>query len=449
MNTLYGNETTKALNSFGQRQTPFELVRAYGEVKKAALMAQQDCFKLYDKILYEKLIESVDEIIQGEHKDQFPLPLEQGGAGTSLHMNINEVIASLTNAKMGDSSTKIDGLEDIARYQSTNDTLSTAVTIMVYRQLEKTEKLIIELQEILVISETKYDQLLMIGRTELQDALPITLGQIFGGWAGSIERDRWRLNKLKERLRTIALGGTAIGTCFSAPRKYVFKAEKNLRQITGLPLCRSQNLIDEISSKDNLAEVASGFQLIALNLRKMTNDLLLYTSSFCGEMTHKEIQYGSTIMPFKSNPILLEYIKGLCISIKYDCLKINDYTTEGQLQLNAFIPFIAEAFIDLHSRMNKALNSLTVNFFPQMIVNREKINSNLLTSPALVNTLRQVIGYDNVKQLVPIIQEIKPGNLEELKKLISENTILTQEFLDTWFDPSNLTSYSENDKEFK
>ena len=443
MKKYYGSETEKAIISFGENITPHELVQAYGEVKKAALMAQQDCFSLYDIKIFPLLLESLNEIISGKHKNQFPLPLQQGGAGTSLHMNMNEVIAGLTNEKCLFMNLSVHSLEDIARFQSTNDTLSTAVTIMVYRQLEKAESQIIKLQEILVSGETRYDRTLMTGRTELQDALPITLGQIFGSWAGSIERDRWRLHKLKERLRTMALGGTAMGTCFSAPRKYVFKAEKHLRQITGLPLCRSQNLTDEISNYDNLAEVASGFQLITLNIRKMVNDLLLYSSSFCGEIIHPELQYGSTIMPYKTNPVILEYVKGLSISIKYECVKIIDYAAEGQLQLNPFVPFIAESFILINDMMGKLFDSLINNFFEKMEINQSRIDQNLLSSPALVNTLRQVIGYEHVKALVPIIKSKKPSDLNELKKLIGENTPLTSDFLDNWFDPSNLTTYSE------
>ena len=350
MKIYYGEETGKAIASFGMGSTPEELIKAYSEVKKATLMAQQECFSLYSEEIYSALIESADEIISGIHNDQFPLSLKQGGAGTSLHMNINEVISGLTEQKTG---SRIDSLDDIAKHQSTNDTLPTAVTIMVYRQLEQIESLVIRLQELLVRNETEYCEVLMTGRTELQDALPITLGQVFGGWAGSIERDRWRLHKLKERLRTIALGGTAMGTCFSAPRKYVFKAEKNLRQITGLPLCRSQNLVDEISNQDNLAEVASGFRLLCLNIKKMTNDLLLYSSSFNRELEHGEMQYGSTIMPFKSNPIFLEYAKGMTIAIKSECEKITEFASEGQLQLNPFIPFIADSFITIYDMLSK------------------------------------------------------------------------------------------------
>ncbi|MBN2656926.1 MAG: fumarate lyase [Spirochaetales bacterium] len=433
------SETEKARESFGSEQTPPELIRAYGEVKKAALAAQQSCFELYRPEIYKRIISVLDEIIQGSHNSLFSLPLSQGGAGTSLHMNINEVVCSL----VGEPS--LHPLDDLARFQSTNDTFSTAVIIMVYRQLLETEEYVIKLQESLVRLEEKYSSVLMTGRTELQDALPITLGQVFAAWSGAIERDRWRLHKLKERLRTIPLGGTAIGTCFSAPRKYVFKAEQSLRQITGLPLCRSQNLTDAISNQDTLGEVAGGFRLLALNLRKISGDLLLYTSSLSGELVHGELQFGSTIMPLKANPVLLEYVSGLSLSVKHECAKIEEYAASGQLQLNPYLPFMAQSFLSIHSSLKKALSALNDRFFPGMSLNKEKIASNLASSPALINTLRSVIGYSKIKELSELIKQENPADLDSLKELISLNSDLTGKFLDEWFRPENLTTYRDTD----
>ena len=430
---FFGRETKKAIESFGIGQTPRPLIRAFGEVKKAVIISQQQCFNLYEKDLFNKLIKTLNQIIVGELDSQFPLPLKQGGAGTSLHMNINEVISHNTNGEM------LHPIDDLAKFQSTNDTFSTALIILVYRQLLEAEELVVSLQETLVKGEDIYSSVLMTGRTELQDALPITLGQVFASWAGPIERDRWRFHKLKERLRTIPLGGTAIGTSFSAPRQYIYKAEQMLRKITGIPLCRSQNLTDAISSHDTLAEVASGFKILASNIKKMCGDLLLYTSSLSGELIHREVQYGSTIMPYKSNPVLLEYTSGLSTEIKFECLKIEDYVSFGQLQLNAYLPFISEAFINVSSLVKKSISTLVDRFFPVMEVNEKKILLNLSSSPALINTLRSVIGYEKTKDLVEIIKKKSPENLDQLKKLIAENSKLTQDFLAQWFEISNLT----------
>ncbi|MFA6856466.1 MAG: lyase family protein, partial [Treponema sp.] len=266
----YGEETKKALAVLGESRMPRMLVRAYGEVKLAALRAQQQTAHVYPDDYFPFLEKAAQNVVDGVYDASFPLPLAQGGAGTSIHMNMCEVIACAANEMYAGSfpsaSFRAHPLDHIARFQSTNDTFPTAVIIMVYRELEDIESGIIKLQEQLVQRETQYENVLITGRTELQDALPMTLGQVFSAWSGPVERDRWRFNKLRERLRTIPLGGTAVGTGFSAPVEYVFAAEKELRRITKLPLSRSQNLCDQVSHTDSLAECAYGMGLCADNL---------------------------------------------------------------------------------------------------------------------------------------------------------------------------------------
>lgn len=444
-----GGETDKAAGLWGSSRTPRELIKAYGEVKKAALKAQQDYNSRYSEQVSSIIIDCIDEIIAGRHDGLFVLPLHQGGAGTSLHMNINEVIARLVNERIDDpkavmsedGSYRVDPLDDIALYQSTNDTFPTAVIILLYRMLLDIEGLVIKMQEVLVENEQTYSNILLTGRTELQSALPITLGQVFGAWAGSIERDRWRLHKLKDRLRNIPLGGTAMGTCFSAPRKWVFLAEKYIRQITGLPLCRSQNLPDGVAHLDSLSELASGFGIAAENLFKITGDLMLYSSSFIGELKHPELQYGSSIMPDKVNPVSLEYVRGLSIHIQGEVDKISRYSQEGQLQLNAYLPFMLQAFLEIGDGLKQSYSILLDRFFPSLEIDKRRIEGNLLNSNILLNSLRPVIGYQNVKALVEELKGREAGSTAELKDFIRERTDLTGEFLDKWFDPLNLTSY--------
>ena len=376
----YGNETEKALTILSRGQTPRDLIRAYGEVKLAAVQAQQEATALYPEDYYPILEKVAGEIIRGDHDDQFPLPIAQGGAGTSLHMNICEVMASLANSRY-DGEFRAHPLEHLALYQSTNDTFSTAVILMCFRFLEETEREVIALQEGLVERETLYQEWLMTGRTEMQDALPITLGQVFGAWAGPVERDRWRLNKLKERLRQIPLGGTAIGTGFSAPRRYVFAAEKALRRITGLPLCRSQNLCDQVAHTDSLAECARGLGLCAENLIKWAGDLLLYSSSFLNEIPQKEQQYGSTIMPAKANPVLIELIRGLAMDVRSSAELVSRYCSEGQLQLNAYLPFITEHMIRIREKLGKALRTASERLLPALNPDKEKLEEHLVNSP--------------------------------------------------------------------
>ncbi len=443
----YGKETRKALSNFSSGFIGRDLIRAYGEVKKSCLYAIQEYENAFGDDVFQCIKNAADEVISGSLDYDFPLPLEQGGAGTSINMNMNEVISSRAMElffKRSGKKIKIDPITDINRYQSTNDTFPTAVTVMLYRHLCEIESLVIKLQEILINEENRNGGILMAGRTEMQDALPLTLGQVFASWAGPIERDRWRLNKLKERIRLIALGGTALGTCFSAPRNYIFLAEKYLREFTGLPLSRSQNLTDEISNQDKWSELASGYAVFSQNIFKMTGDLLIYTSSIAGEIRHPELQYGSTIMAAKTNPVILEYSRGLSIAVESDAGRIMEYSKNGQLQLNPFLPFIAESFIEIYKRINKIVSSLLDNFFPLMSIEYSRIEENLVRSNVLLNTLLPVIGYYGVKELYHAIENTSPQSMEEYKSLIKTFTHLSTEEIDRLFDPLNSSSPGKN-----
>lgn len=225
------------MENFGSGFIGRDLIKAYGEVKKSCIYSVQDSEAAFAGEIFPYIVQAADEVIEGSLDHDFPLPLEQGGAGTSINMNINEVISNrameLFFKKTG-KKIKIDPISDINRHQSTNDTFPTALTVMLYRHLCEAESLVIKLQEVLIAGENKYGGILMAGRTEMQDALPITLGQVFSSWAGPIERDRWRFNKLKERIRLTALGGTALGTCFQ-PRGTIYFLRKNISG--NLPAC--------------------------------------------------------------------------------------------------------------------------------------------------------------------------------------------------------------------
>lgn len=441
----YGEQTLNAISNFGRARMERDFIRAYGEVKKAAILAvNEGDGEHFDEQTISALTAALDGVIEGAFDKHFVVPFKQGSAGTSINMNFNEVIAEITNIIYRNeygSEIKLDPIEDINRFQSTNDIFPTAVTVMVYRHLVEIEELIIELQEVLIGCEERYHDILMAGRTEMQSALPITLGQIFGGWAGAIQRDRWRANKLKERIRTVALGGTAMGTCFFAPQKYVFAAEQGLRRITGLPLCRSQNLVDEISNQDKLAELASGYRLFAQNLDKICSDLLLYTSSLSGELRHPELQEGSTIMAAKSNPVILEYVKGLAMDIEGECDKIARYAKSGQLQLNPYLPFMTECFIKIERNFKRAIPALIEKFINKFEIDREQVERNLAGSQAILNALLPSLGYKMVKSIYRRCCEERPADLKELKALIVEESGLEEREVERVMDPARLTSY--------
>lgn len=433
-------ESDKARRNFGETQLPHSIIKAYGEVKLSAVKASRDYFKEINTEKYNAIINAIGEIISLKHIDKFNLSLLQGGSGTSLNMLFNEVIADIASENIS-SAIKINPIEDINKFQSTNDTFSTAITIVTLRYCITIEEKIIQLQETLVELENKYFDLLICGRTEMQSAVPITVGQIFASWAGSIERDRWRIHKVKERLRTIALGGTAVGTGFAAPKEYVYSAEKYLRTLTKLPLSRSQNLCDEISNCDKYSEYANTISLCAGNLYKIASDIILYSSSQFNEFILPEKQFGSTIMPFKTNPVIPEFVRGLSLFIQGESNKISSYARNGQLQLNQFSPFILHSVIELSDKMSDALNAFDSSFFKSITFNQQSINYNLINSNCLLNLLQPVCGYTKLKDFYISNKDKTFSSLEELIEALSEGNILSREEALHYLNPVNASSW--------
>jgi len=435
--SYWGKETEKALANFGRGVTPPTVIAAYAQVKLAAICAVQETEKRFSPELFSCIEDALGQITRGELGSAFPLPLKQGGAGTSLNMNLNEVAASraaeLYRERTG-TEARLDPIEDLNRSQSTNDTFPSAVTIVAYEAALRADALVAKLQDALAARERELEALIVAGRTELQDALPIRMGQVFGAWAGAIERDRWRLSKARERLRTVALGGTAVGTCFNATPAYLYAAERALRRITHLPLSRSQNLPDEISNADKYAELASSAAICAGNLRKIASDLLLYGSSAFGELKHPELQYGSTIMPAKTNPVLLEAAKGLAIDAEHEAAKVSAYAFEGQLQLNAYLPFLADALVACFSSLDRSAESLHF-ILPRLEPQPDRIAQNLRSSNLRLNLLVPRLGYLRVKELFRELSGARAADEESYLDLVSAKSGLSREELSAIFAP--------------
>ncbi len=430
-------ETEKAAANFGRSRTPREVIRAYALVKEAALRAGQEVEPQYTTEDFEVLLTVLAEIREGQHDERFILPLEQGGAGTSLNMNLNEVASELASLRVGRA---FHPLEDLNRFQSTNDTFSTAVTILAYEGLTLIEKKVITWQEKLVAQEQRYAQVLAPARTEYQDALPMTVGQMFGAWAGPVERDRWRLAKLKERLRTIALGGTAIGTGFGAPVRYVFAAEKHLRRLTGLPLSRSQNLSDEIAHLDKYSELAGGYRLVAENLFRWAGDLLFLTSSPVGEFRHPNLQAGSSLMAAKTNPVLLEFIQGLAVEVQGESYKVSLGTQSGRLALNAFLPFVLKSLLAQQNALGRALDAAVV-LLERLEVREQVLKNHLARSAALANALVPLLGYDRVKKVLAAWEASPPETWAAVETLLTQELGLTPAEVGALLEAQTLTTY--------
>ncbi len=417
--------------------TPGDLIRAYAEVKLAALEGIQETESYFDEAVMNALRRAAGEVIKGDHDEAFPLPLAQGGAGTSLHMNINEVLSSLTADGL-QGSKALDPIEDLARYQSTNDTFASAVIIVAFRLVERAEDFAVRLQEKLTQLELEFDKLLMIGRTEMQDALPMRAGSIFAAWAGALERDRWRLSKVAERVREVPLGGTALGTGFGAPRGYAHAAERHLRRITGLPLSRSQNMMDAVALKDALSEVAGAIRLAAFNISKMAADMLFYSSAAVGEFIHPNLQFGSSMMPLKTNPVLLERCRGLAISAMGEADKVDVYAREGNLQLNAYLPFLCRSLMTSAEESGIAGEDF-FRFLNEMKPDALRMERNLSRSPALLNALMPLVGYRALKSLGGAVDRAAPETLAALADIVARESGIHVRDITAALEPSNLT----------
>ncbi len=393
---MIGPQTRAALENFGAGRSPRELIRALAEVKEAALGALQESERPWDGEVFDAVLGVLVEIRAGALDEFFPLDLAQGGAGTSLHMNLCEVLATGV-AKRLDRGDAFHFLDDGARGQSTNDVVATAVIVVVRRLVDRLEAAVTGLQEALVERERAWRGVPIAARTEWQDALPMDLSQVAAAWAGSVERDRWRLAKLKERIRTVPLGGTAVGTGAGASPGYLFAVERRLRSITGLPLQRSQNLPDAVAQRDDLAEVAGGFALVAGNLIKLCADLFIYTSSAVGELVLPRLQWGSTAMPLKNNPVLVEYASGLAIRAEASSRSVSRYAQEGRLQLNAYGPFMVDALLSSARDLEKAVTTLSGGLLPLLEPDRRRCFKNLAASAAPLNALRDLLPYEALK----------------------------------------------------
>ena len=313
--TLYGINTARALENFalGQKKMNRELVRAIVIVKKAAAGTYLK-LKIGNEDVESAIINACDHILNHECDMEacFPLQALQGGAGTSANMNVNEVLANLALLEMGRKPGEYDvihPLDDVNRGQSTNDVYPTALRIAAIRQLRLLSDACAKLQTAFQEKENLWQDVEKLGRTELMDAVPVTLGEEFGAYAQALARDRWRLYKVEERLRQVNIGGTAVGLSTNADRKYRFGVIEELRRLTGYGLAAAEYPMDITQNNDVFVEVSGLIKALVVNLMKIANDLRLMNSGpngGLGEVVLPKVQQGSTIMPGKVNPVMAE-----------------------------------------------------------------------------------------------------------------------------------------------
>jgi aspartate ammonia-lyase len=397
----WGIHTQRAVENFplsGYRISP-SLVKALAMVKKACGQANLELGYL-DEAKGKAILSACDEVIEGKLHDQFPLDALQGGAGTSSNMNVNEVLANraieFLGGKRGDYAW-VHPIEHVNLHQSTNDVYPTAIKVSAILLLRELSPAIARVQGAFQRKEKEFAKVVKVGRTELQEAVPITLGAEFSAFGEALARDRWRTFKCEERLRVVNLGGTAVGTGLSAPRSYIFLAVEKLREITGLGLSRGENLLDATANTDPFVEVSGILQAHASSLIKIANDLRLL--HLLGEIELPKLQPGSSIMPGKVNPVMLEAAIQAGLKVMANDSLVAAACSRSTLQINEFLPLLAHALLesmDLLIRMDGVL----AGHIDGITANEAKCREIFDASPMIVTAFLPHIGYERAGALL-------------------------------------------------
>ena len=359
---LWGIHTLRAIENFPLADRPVHrrLVHGYGAVKLAAARTNHELGR-WDDAKFAAIETACQEMIAGTLDEHVVVDALQGGAGTSTNMNVNEVLANRALQVLGRpwaTTTFVSPHDDLNLHQSTNDTYPTALRVAAIFGLRDLERKVVALMEAFQGKEKQLADVVKIGRTELQDAVLITLGREMSAYAEAIARDRWRIYKCEERLRVVNLGGTAIGTGLGAPRQYIFRVVEHLRQITGLGLARAENLVEATQNADALVEVSGILRTLAANLLKIANDLRLLSSgpnAGLGEIRLPACQAGSSIMPGKVNPVIPEAVAQAAIAVMGHDQMIVQAVAGGNLELSQFLPLVADSSVDVHRSVGQRL----------------------------------------------------------------------------------------------
>ncbi len=442
VDAYYGINSARAAENFSLtgRKIPSEMIRAIAMIKKSAAMAHFDLNELKEEKA-TAIIKACNEVIAGKFDSSFIVDCMQGGAGTSANMNANEVIANRANEILGFELGKyepIHFLDDVNMGQSTNDVFPTALKIASIWDLRDLVDEVARLQEALQAKENEFSSVLKIGRTQLQDAVPVTLGAEFSAYAEAISRDRWRLYRVEERLRVVNIGATAIGTGITAKRKFQFEMLRYLRDETGIGIARADNLLEATQNADVFCEISGLLKPLVVNLSKMASDFRLMASgphAGIGEIILPPVQEGSTIMPGKVNPVMCEMINQISMKVMGNDQVIAHASESGQLELNAFLPLIMDVLIESLTIIRRGIALFIDKCVKGIKANKERCEKNLRGSLGLLTILAKKIGHDDASRIY--IEHNKTGKPVEIL-LLEANILSKKEISDAYDEYSKL-----------
>lgn len=439
----YGVQTLRAMENFkitGQK-VDSDFVQAMAKVKKASALANMSTGRMPEKV-GKLLVAAADEIIAGKMLDQFPVDPIQGGAGTSFNMNMNEVLCNRALEMSGKEKGRYDIISPNNHgnmAQSTNDTFPTAIKVCLSF---KGKKLIAALDRLATELEKKaeeYADIIKMGRTHLQDAVPITLGQEMGSYASSIRRGIHRIEHAIDEIHVMNMGGTAVGTGLNAEPEYIKNVAKTLSEVTGETYRTADNMIDATNNTDGFADVSSAMKNTALVLIKMANDFRMMASGpRCGyyELKLPMRQPGSSIMPGKVNPVIAEVLNQTCYQVIGNDLAVSFGVENGQFELNVMEPVMAFNMFNSMKYLTNAVDGFVDKLLLNLQPNTEQCQAWVDKSVGIVTALLPHVGYENSAMLAK--EAYNSGR--PIREVILEKGLLTQEQLDKILAPKAMTT---------
>ncbi|MBP1665615.1 MAG: aspartate ammonia-lyase [Bacteroidetes bacterium] len=450
---LYGIHAQRAKENFpGNTPFPVEWYKAVGLTKLACYNTYRKfrdtatekygenlAIKIIGDDILSAMIEAAGDVAEGKSFGHFIVPAVQGGAGTSINMNINEIIANTALIKTGSKPgeyEKIDPTEHANIYQSTNDVIPTALTVAAMFLLQSLEGNVNSLRLKIEKLERDTDDKLRPGFTQMQEAVPSSFSLLFSSYNEALSRDWWRVSKCIERLKPVNLGGGAIGTGLAVPRFFIMQVVPELRSLTGLPVSHSENLSDATSNLDKWVEVHAILKALAVNLEKMVSDLRLLASDVVGDksIVIPEKQVGSSIMPGKINPVIPEFVISASHKVYSNDTLISSLCSQGCLELNAYLPVIGYAVLESINLLISSCKTAENNLISGLTVNESPGYYSLIHSASVTTALVPHVGYHKAAELARLMKD-KKYDIFEANSILK---IIDQEKLKEILQPGNL-----------
>ncbi|GAB3712066.1 aspartate ammonia-lyase [Mariniluteicoccus flavus] len=440
----YGVHTLRAIENFTISDRTIndvpDFIRGMVQVKKATALANEELGALPTDIK-DAIVWACDEILErGRCMNQFPVDVFQGGAGTSVNMNTNEVIANLALEHLGQPKGAYDVVnpnDHVNRSQSTNDAYPSGFRVGLYAHLQHLLAAMEKLIEAFEAKSVEFEHVLKMGRTQLQDAVPMTLGQEFGGWAATLREEVEKVSDFAKLLLEVNLGATAIGTGVNTPKGYALLSVQKLSEVTGYPCLPAPNLIEATSDCGAYVMVHAALKRFAMKLSKICNDLRLLSSgprAGLKEINLPELQAGSSIMPAKVNPVIPEVVNQVCFKVFGNDVTVTYAAEAGQLQLNVMEPVIGQSMFESVSLLTNACDNLRERCIVGITANEERCRDYVLNSIGIVTYLNDIIGHHNGD----LIGKECAATGKSVREVVLERGLMSAEHLDEIFSVENL-----------